>query len=133
MAVDSVLMPLEERLVVDVKELHELGGIHPCDERTLREGETQVRLWVEDVGVQTQGDEEEEEAEAEYTCRPEATPRAPFDLIADAIDVVIFMSRADGVRRVEEALRVLSFDGDGYVTEPLVSRSLCLVRHGDSP
>jgi P-type conjugative transfer ATPase TrbB len=63
----------------------------------------------------------------------EATPRAPFDLIADAIDVVIFMSRADGVRRVEEALRVLSFDGDGYVTEPLVSRSLSLVRHGDSP
>ena len=63
----------------------------------------------------------------------EATPRAPFDLIADAIDVVIFMSRADGVRRVEEALRVLSFDGEGYVTEPLVSRSLCLVRHGDSP
>jgi len=63
----------------------------------------------------------------------EATPRAPFDLIADAIDVVIFMSRTDGVRRVEEALRVLSFDGDGYLTEPLVSRSLSLVRHGDSP
>jgi hypothetical protein len=57
-----------------------------CDyERTLREGETQVRLWVEDVGVQTQGDEEEEEAEAEaeYTCRPEATPRAPPSPIRD--------------------------------------------------
>ena len=37
MAVDSVLMPLDECLVVDVKELHELGGSHPCDERTLRE------------------------------------------------------------------------------------------------
>lgn len=61
----------------------------------------------------------------------EATPRPPFDLIAEAIDVVVFMSRTGGVRRVEEALRVLSFDGDGYVTEPLVSRSLSLVRHGD--
>ena len=37
MAVDSVLMPLDECLVVDVKELHELGGSLPCDERTLRE------------------------------------------------------------------------------------------------
>lgn len=61
----------------------------------------------------------------------EATPRAPFDLIADAIDVVVFMNRANGARRIEEALRVLSFDGDGYVTEPLVSRSLTLVKHGD--
>jgi len=41
------------------------------------------------------------------------------------------MSRANGARRIEEALRVLSFDGDGYVTEPLVSRSLTLVKHGD--
>ena len=53
-------------------------------ERTLREGETQVRLWVEDVGVQTQGDEEEQEApEAEYKCRPEATPRPPPSPIGD--------------------------------------------------
>lgn len=57
----------------------------------------------------------------------EATPRAPFDLIAEAIDVVVFMSRAGGHRRVEEALRVTGFDGEGYQTAPLVSRSLSLV------
>jgi len=61
----------------------------------------------------------------------EATPRAPFDLIAEAIDVVVFMSRAGGQRRIKEALRVRGFDGDGYQTEPLVSRSLSLVTQGD--
>ena len=35
----------------------------------------------------------------------EATPRAPFDLIAEAIDVVVFMSRAGGQRRVLGLLR----------------------------
>ena len=61
----------------------------------------------------------------------EATNRAPFDLIAEAIDIVVFMSRAGGQRRIEEALRVSGFDGDGYQTEPLVSRSLSLVTQGD--
>ena len=61
----------------------------------------------------------------------EATPRAPFDLIAEAIDVVVFMSRAGGQRRVEEALRVTGFNGEGYDTAPLISRSLSLVQHGD--
>ncbi|MEH6697050.1 MAG: P-type conjugative transfer ATPase TrbB [Hyphomonas sp.] len=61
----------------------------------------------------------------------EATSRAPYDLIAEAIDVVVFMSRAGGQRRIEEALRVSGFDGDGYQTEPLVSRSLSLVTQGD--
>jgi P-type conjugative transfer ATPase TrbB len=61
----------------------------------------------------------------------EATNRAPFDLIAEAVDVVVFMSRAGGQRRIEEALRVMGFDGDGYQTEPLVSRSLSLVTQGD--
>ena len=60
----------------------------------------------------------------------EATPRAPFDLIAEAIDVVVFMSRAGGQRRVEEALRVTGFNGTGYDTAPLVSRSLSLVTEG---
>ena len=41
------------------------------------------------------------------------------------------MSRAGGQRRIEEALRVSGFDGDGYQTEPLVSRSLSLVTQGD--
>ena len=68
----------------------------------------------------------------------EATRRAPFDLIAEAIDVVIFMSRTGGQRRVEEALRVSGFDGDGYITAPLVARSLSLVSEtlintGDTP
>ena len=62
----------------------------------------------------------------------EVTPRAPFDLIAEAIDVVVFMSRAGGQRRVEEALRVTGFDGEGYQTAPLVSRSLSLVQHGET-
>ena len=62
----------------------------------------------------------------------EATPREPFDLIAEAIDVVVFMSRAGGQRRVEEALRVTGFDGEGYQTQPLVSRSLSLVQHGET-
>jgi P-type conjugative transfer ATPase TrbB len=62
----------------------------------------------------------------------EATPRAPFDLIAEAIDVVVFMSRAGGQRRVEEALRVTGFDSEGYQTAPLVSRSLSLVQHGET-
>ena len=61
----------------------------------------------------------------------EATPRAPFDLIAEAIDVVVFMSRAGGQRRVEEALRITGFNGEGYDTAPLVSRALSLVQHGE--
>ena len=56
---------------------------------------------------------------------------ALFDLIAEAIDVVVFMSRTGGQRRIEEALRVSGFDGDSYQTEPLVSRSLSLVTQGD--
>nr|WP_070959390.1 P-type conjugative transfer ATPase TrbB [Hyphomonas sp. Mor2] len=62
----------------------------------------------------------------------EATRHVPFDLIADAVDVVVFMSRADGTRRVEDAVRVLQFDGGDYVTEPLVSRSLSLVTEGQT-
>ena len=61
----------------------------------------------------------------------EATRRPPFDLIAEAIDVVIFMSRKGGQRRVDEAIRVRGFNGETYVTEPLVSRSLSLVKLGD--
>ena len=60
----------------------------------------------------------------------EATRNAPFDLIAEAIDVVVFMSRAGGRRQIENAVRVITFDGGDYVTEPLVSRSLSLVTEG---
>ena len=62
----------------------------------------------------------------------EAANTAPCALIAEAIDVVVFMSRAGGQRRIEDALRVTGFDGGGYATEPLLSRSLSLVTQGDT-
>ena len=62
----------------------------------------------------------------------EATARAPFELIAEAVDVILFMSRAGGQRRVEDAVRVLEFTGEGYRTEPVLSRSLSLVSQGDA-
>ncbi|NBC21812.1 MAG: P-type conjugative transfer ATPase TrbB [Alphaproteobacteria bacterium] len=61
----------------------------------------------------------------------EATNQAPFGLIAEAVDVVVFMSRAGGRRRVEEAIRITGFAHGDYVTEPLVQPSLSLVKHGD--
>ena len=60
----------------------------------------------------------------------EAARHIPFELIANAIDVVVFMSRADGKRQVEEAIRILGFDGGDYVTQPLVGRSLSIVTEG---
>ena len=62
----------------------------------------------------------------------EASARAPFDLIAEAIDIVVFMSRKDGKRRIEDAIRVRGFDGESYVTEPLISRALSLVKQGET-
>lgn len=62
----------------------------------------------------------------------EATARAPFELIAEAVDVVVFMTRAGGKRRVEDAIRVLEFTGEGYRTEPVLCRSLSLVNQGDA-
>ncbi len=49
----------------------------------------------------------------------EATGASPQRLIAEAVDVVVFMSRRDGVRRVEDALRVAGIDGDSYAFAPL--------------
>lgn len=49
----------------------------------------------------------------------EATGAPPQRLIAEAVDVVVFMARRDGVRRVEEALRVVGIDGDSYAFAPL--------------
>lgn len=60
----------------------------------------------------------------------EATRHTPFDLIAEAVDVIVFMSRESGQRRIEDAVRVIDFDGGDYETEPLVSRSLTLVTEG---
>ncbi|ACT58368.1 P-type conjugative transfer ATPase TrbB [Hirschia baltica] len=61
----------------------------------------------------------------------EAITYPPFELIAEAIDVVVFMSRKDGIRRVEEALRVTGFDGSDYLTTPLVSPSLSILKTDD--
>jgi type IV secretion system protein TrbB len=63
----------------------------------------------------------------------EASPCPPGDLIAGAIGIALFMSRDGGVRRVTEALRIRSFDGETYQTEPLVSRALTLVAEGHHP
>lgn len=62
----------------------------------------------------------------------EATARAPFELIAEAVDIIVFMTRASGQRRVEDAVRVLEFTGEGYRTEPVLCRSLSLVSQGDA-
>jgi type IV secretion system protein VirB11 len=61
----------------------------------------------------------------------EATHAPPRELIGEAIDVVVFMSRTGGARRVEEALRVSGFDSGRYLTEPLVPQKPSLVRNGD--
>ena len=57
----------------------------------------------------------------------EATPALPFGLIGEAIDVVVFLSRASGRRRVEEVLRVSGFCEDGCALAPLFPPSLTLV------
>lgn len=54
----------------------------------------------------------------------EATSAPPQRLIADAVDVVLFMSRHDGVRRIEDALRVIGVDGDAYEFAPLCEPKL---------
>lgn len=61
----------------------------------------------------------------------EATPRAAFDLIAEAIDVIVYMERENGARRITNAIKVTGFDGSGYQTEQLVSPSFSLVENGD--
>ena len=57
----------------------------------------------------------------------EATPALPHALIGEAIDVIVFMSRASGVRRVEQALRITGFDGAEYRTEALSTPFLNIV------
>lgn len=61
----------------------------------------------------------------------EAASAAPCTLIAEAIDVVVFMNRAGGQRRIDEAIRVSGFDGDRYTTSPLAAPQLSLVNQGD--
>ncbi|WP_084398943.1 P-type conjugative transfer ATPase TrbB [Henriciella aquimarina] len=61
----------------------------------------------------------------------EATTRPPHDLIAEAVDVVLFMSRTGGQRKIQEALRITGFDSTAYVTAPLITPQLSLVTQGD--
>lgn len=61
----------------------------------------------------------------------EATHEPPRELIGEAIDAVVFMSRTGGTRRVDEVVRVTGFDGRHYVTAPLSAPTPTLVRYGD--
>ena len=54
----------------------------------------------------------------------EAVSLPPRDLIAEAVDVVLFMSRRDGVRRIDEAVRVIGAAPDGYALAPLITPQL---------
>ena len=60
----------------------------------------------------------------------EATQTIPRALIAEAVDIIVYLSRASGTRRVEEAIRITGFDGEGYVTEPLAAPRLSIVQQG---
>lgn len=63
----------------------------------------------------------------------EATTIVPRALIAEAVDIVVFLSRRSGARRVEETLCVRGLDDCGfYRLEPLVQPKLALV-HGLVP
>ena len=57
----------------------------------------------------------------------EATPARPHALIAEAVDVIIFLSRASGARRVEQALRLTGLEGIEYRTETLAAPFLNIV------
>ncbi|MFN3913239.1 P-type conjugative transfer ATPase TrbB [Hyphomonas sp.] len=57
----------------------------------------------------------------------EATVTLPFSLIGDAVDIIVFLSRRSGERRVEEALRVTGFDENGYRTQPLTAPNLAAI------
>ena len=54
----------------------------------------------------------------------EAAQMPPRRLIAEAVNVVVFMTRRDGMRRVEEALRVIGVKDDAYLFAPLCEPKL---------
>lgn len=61
----------------------------------------------------------------------EATSAPASALIADAIDVVVFMGRANGVRRIEEACTVSGFENGAYKIEPLARPHLTQLTEGE--
>lgn len=61
----------------------------------------------------------------------ERTTRIPSQLIADAVDLVVFITRAGGARKVEEIIRVDGLDRDGrYRVEPAETQKLSIVHQG---
>jgi type IV secretion system protein VirB11 len=50
----------------------------------------------------------------------EAVVTVPRPLIADTVNVVVFMSGRGALRRVREIVRVIGLDGDGYLLEPFI-------------
>ncbi len=61
----------------------------------------------------------------------ERTTRIPYQLIADAIDLIVFISKTNDGRRVEEILRVTGLDAhDCYQLEPASAGELSLVTEG---
>ncbi|MFZ5619330.1 MAG: P-type conjugative transfer ATPase TrbB [Pseudomonadota bacterium] len=60
----------------------------------------------------------------------ERTTHIPCQLIADAIDLVVFISRGPGGRRVEEILRVEGFDHNGYRLAKPNSLELVVINEG---
>lgn len=53
----------------------------------------------------------------------EAVSNPPRTLIAEAIDIIVFMARRDGTRRVEEIARVTDLTETGYALEPITHQS----------
>jgi type IV secretion system protein TrbB len=49
----------------------------------------------------------------------EAVITVPRGLIAETIDLIVFIARRNGARRVEEIVRVMGLDANGYALEPI--------------
>jgi len=62
----------------------------------------------------------------------EATAASPRQLIADAVDVVVYMARREGRRGIEEVCRVEGLAPDGYRFAPLCSPTLSSSEEGGS-
>ncbi|MEM8771410.1 MAG: P-type conjugative transfer ATPase TrbB [Pseudomonadota bacterium] len=61
----------------------------------------------------------------------ERTTTVPYQLIADAIDIVVFIARDNHGRRVKEIIRVDGLDDhDGYCTAPADPPDLSLINEG---
>lgn len=60
----------------------------------------------------------------------EATTIPPCDLIAEVINVVIFMGRINGVRRIHEAIQVQGHEDGDYVCLPLARPQLSTENEG---